>query len=120
VKSIHGDIMEPGSLREKIRMMMDEKGEYTEDLILFLINEKVERYENLKMKIKTGEIRESAGMVDSITKLENSIVESVEKYLRLKYPHRYSIRLLKEEDRNLISEEEYKELKLLLEQFQGK
>lgn len=105
------------SLRDKLQMVLDEKGEYNEDVILMIINEKVKRYEELKEKIECGEIRETAGVIDSITKLENSITECIEKYLKLKYPHRYSIRLLKEESKDMISKDEYNEIKLLLEQI---
>lgn len=107
------------SLREKIEMMMNEKGEYDEELILLIINEKVKRYEDLKDKIDSGIIRETAGVIDGITKLENSITESVEKYLKLKHPQKYSIRLLKDENKDMISRDEYNEMKLLFEQIGG-
>lgn len=107
------------SLREKIEIMMNEKGEYDEELILLIINEKVKRYEDLKDKIDSGIIRETAGVIDGITKLENSITESVEKYLKLKHPHKYSIRLLKDENKDMISRDEYNEMKLLFEQIGG-
>lgn len=104
------------NLRDKLQMLLNESGDYNEDVILMIINEKVKRYDELKEKIEYNQIRETAGVIDSITKLENSIVESIEKYLKLKYPYKYSIRLLKEENKDMISKDEYNEIKLLLEQ----
>lgn len=108
------------NLRERAEMMMNEKGEYDEQLILLIINEKIKRYEELKGKIECNIIRESSGVIDGITKLENSIVEAIEKYLKLKHPQKYSIRLLKDNNKDVISKEEYDEMKVLFNQLNNK
>ena len=58
--------------------------ENTEELLMFLIEEKVKRY------LKAREYEDSVGVIDKlVTDIEDSLASLVEKYLKLKYPERY-------------------------------
>jgi hypothetical protein len=82
---------------------------FSEDLIEHIIREKLLRYNTLKDKVDKKNIKETAGVIAEFTKLEDSIVNAIEKYLKLKYPERYSMRQIIHENNGLMDDEKLEE-----------
>jgi len=89
---------------QKVKQILERCG-FSENLIEHVIEEKLKRYEELKEKIKNGKIKESAMVIAEITRLEDSIVKAIETYLKLRYPEKYSTRVVREEGLNIDDEE---------------
>jgi len=104
------------NIREKIKEILNEFG-FTESLIEHIIEEKLVRYDEIRDKIKNKEIKETSGIIAELTKLEDSIVDSIEKYLKLKHPERYSTRVVHQDNAGLNEEELDKKINELKEIF---